>query len=118
MRAITLLGLAAVTVAAPASSAGFQDLQLVYPATFANGSLESAVDPLGIGALKFGSSGEAGIDPSWIASQGDYLITVNHPVSLPATAVVLAGIDATPVNFDVGSVVGLRATLVAPKGPH
>lgn len=118
MKGITWLALAAITVAAPASAEMFDGLQLVYHATFANGSLESGVDPLGIGPLKFGSSGEPGIDPSWIASQGDYLITVTRPLNLTSAAVVAAGIDATPVNFDVGSVVGLRATLVAPKGPH
>ena len=117
MKAITCLALAAITVAAPASAARFEDLQLVYHATFANGSLESEVDPLNIGALKLGSSGEVGINPSWVPSQGDYLVTLTRPASLTGPA-VLAGLDATPVNFDVGSVVGLRATLVAPRGPH
>lgn len=115
---IKWLALAAVAAAAPASAAIFDGLQLVYHATFANGSLESSIDPLGIGPLKFGNSGEPGINPSWTASQGDYLITVTRPNSLTSAAAVLAGIDATPVNFDVGSVVGLRATLVAPMGPH
>jgi hypothetical protein len=102
---------------APASAAGIEDLQLVYHATFANGSLESGVDTRNIGALTFGNSGEPGINPSWTATQGDYLITFTRPSSLTGQAVVV-GIDATPVNFDVGSVVGLRGTFVAPVGPH
>jgi hypothetical protein len=117
MKATTFLALAALSLGAPASAAGIEDLQLVYHATFANGSLESGVDTRNIGALTFGNSGEPGINPSWTATQGDYLITFTRPSSLTGQAVVV-GIDATPVNFDVGSVVGLRGTFVAPVGPH
>lgn len=111
------LALAVLLVSTPASAERFEDLQLVYHATFANGSLDSGTDPLDIGPLKFGDSGEAGINPTWTPSQGDYLVTVTRPASLTGQP-VLAGIDATPVNFDVGSVVGLRGTFIAPAGPH
>jgi hypothetical protein len=103
--------------AAPASSERFDDLQLAYHATFANGSLESGIDRLDIGDLKLGHSGESGTDPSWAPSQGGYLVSVTRPANLTGP-LVLAGLYATPVNFDVGSVVGLRATFVAPAGPH
>jgi hypothetical protein len=111
---IIATSLACVTTA---KAERFEDLQLVYHATFANGSLESAVDPLNIGVLQLGNSGEAGIDHSWVPSKGDYLVTLTRPASLTGPA-VLAGIDATPVNFNVGSVVGLRGTFIAPTGPH
>jgi hypothetical protein len=117
MKATILLGLAVWSLAAPASGARFEGLHLVYHATFANGSLESGVDPLTIGALKQGNSGETGIHPLWIPSKGDYLMSVTRPVGLTGP-LVLAGLYATPVNFDVGSMVGLRATFVAPVGPH
>lgn len=101
----------------PATAAGFDDLQLVYHATFANGSLESGIDSLNLGALKFGDTGQAGINPSWTSSKGDYLVGITRPTTVTGQAVA-AGIFAAPVNFDVGSVVGLRATFVAPVGPH
>lgn len=107
----------AIGPAAPVSAARFEDLQLVYHATFGNGSLQSGIDPLKMGALKFGNTGEAGINPSWTPSNGDYEIGVTRPTGLTGPAVA-AGIFASPVSFDVGSVVGLRATFVAPMGPH
>jgi hypothetical protein len=115
---VATLTMVASLVAEPASAARFDDLQLVYHATFANGSLESGVDPLGIGALKFGDSGEVGINPSWTPIKGDYLVTFTRPSSLTGQTPVVVGLDAKPVSFDVGSVVGLRATFVAPAGPH
>ena len=117
MRATTYLALAVFVIGAPASAERFEDLQLVYHATFANGSLESPRDPLNIGPLSFDNSGEAGINPSWTPGQGDYRFTVTRPTNLTGPPFVRAGFDAD-VNFDVGSVVGLRATYVAPVGPH
>lgn len=118
MRAMTYLAFAAFVMGAPASAERFEDLQLVYHATFANGSLKSPVDPLPIGPLTFDNSGEAGINPSWTPAQGDYRVEVTRPISLlRGPPPVRAGFDAD-VNFDVGSVVGLRATFVAPVGPH
>ena len=110
----------AICLAAPASAARIDDLQLVYQATFANGSLESGIDPLKIGALKFGDTGQADINPTWTAVQGDYLVSVSRPTNstAPAFPTYIAGIYATPVNFDVGSIVRLRGTFVAPVGPH
>ncbi len=114
--AAVLAGLTAGS-ATPARAERFDGLQLVYQATFANGSLQSGIDPLKIGPLKLGASGEPGINPSWVPSKGDYAIGVTRPVGLTGPAVI-SGIYATPVDFDTGSIVGLRATFVAPVGPH
>jgi hypothetical protein len=92
-------------------------LQLVHYATFANGSLESALDPLNIGPLKFGSTGEPGINATWMPLNGDYLVGVTRPAGSTGLA-QSAGIFAFPVEFGPGSVVGLRGTFIAPTGPH
>ena len=104
--------------APPASASRFDELQLVYHATFANGSLVSGIDPLNLGPLKFGDTGQEGIDPSWTPTSGDYLVGVTRPAALTSPGAAATGIFAAPVNFDVGSVVGLRATFIAPVGPH
>lgn len=104
--------------AAPVSASRFDDLQLVYHATFANGSLGSRIDSLKLGPLKFGDTGQDGINASWSAVSGDYVVAVTRPATLTSSGAAATGIFAAPVNFDVGSVVGLRATFVAPVGPH
>lgn len=102
----------------PLSAARFDDLQLVYHATFANGSLNSGIDSLQIGQLKLGDTGQTGINASWRPLKGDYLVEVTRPTTVTGTGAVATGIFAAPVNFDVGSIVGLRATFIAPVGPH
>ena len=108
-----------MALAQPTKATTLDDLQLVYHATFANGSLDSAVDPLRIGELKFGDSGQFANNPSWTPSKGEFLVGVSRPPNASgAGSTSVAGIYATPVDFDVGSIVALRATFVAPVGPH
>lgn len=117
-RGLAITALMMVGFTEPASASKFDDLQLVYHASFANGSLESGYDPLNLGPLKFGDTGQEGIDPSWTPFSGDYLVGVTRPASLTSPGAAATGIFAAPVNFDVGSVVGMRATFIAPVGPH
>lgn len=116
--AIIVIGaLSAVGSVALTSAKTPQDLQLVYHATFGNGSLDSGVDPLGIGSLKEGDSQIPNSNPTWTAEKGTITLGVTRPTGT-ITGPVSAGIFATPVSFDQGSVFGLRATFVAPVGPH
>ena len=103
----------------PGSATRFDDLQPAYHASFANGWLGSGIDPLSIGELKLGDSAQFALDPFWVPSNGDFAIGVTRPANVSGAGTTsVAGIYATPVNFDVGSVVGLRATFVRPVGPH
>jgi len=115
---IGLLG-ALLAVGSPtlASAQTPEDLQLVYHATFGNGSFDSGIDPLGIGWLRPGDSEVVNSNPTWTADEGTIVLGTTRPLTT-VVGPVTAGLFATPVNFDQGSVVGLRATFVAPAGPH
>jgi hypothetical protein len=102
---------------APMSANASQGLRLVYHATFGNGSLDSGVDPLGLGPMKPGDSQIANSSPTWTVEQGGITLGVTRP-TVTVTGPVSAGLFVTPVDFDQGSVLGLRATFVAPAGPH
>jgi hypothetical protein len=99
-----------------ASATQSEGLRLVYHATFGNGSLGSGVDPLAIGPMKAGDSQVANTSPTWTAGQGGFTLGITRPAGI--TGPVGAGLFATPVVFDQGSVLRLRATFVAPVGPH
>jgi len=111
-------GVMAASVAeSPISAEASQGLRLVYHATFGNGSLSSGVDPLAIGPMKPGDSQVANTNPFWTAEKGGITLGITRPLAM-ITGPVGAGLFGTPVDFDQGSVLGLRATFVAPVGPH
>lgn len=99
------------------STSPIDKLQLVYHATFGNGSLDSGVDPLGLGKLALGDSQIPGSAPAWTAMNGAYIIEITRPNG-PVNGIVSTGIFAVPVDFDSNAVVGAEATFVAPSGPH
>lgn len=95
----------------------FEGLRLIYHATFGNGSLNSGVDYLGFGPLKPASHAVPNSDPSWTPEKGDIVLQVTRPADL-ASGLVSSGLFATPVEFGQGSIFGMKATFVAPQGPH
>lgn len=108
-----------VGAATQLSAQRFEDLQLAYNASFGNGSLDGSVDKLGIGSLKVGHAQVPLSYPTWTPQSGTYLLGITRPADYPASSgPVAAGLFATPVNFATGSAVGLRATFIAPIGPH
>jgi len=104
--------------ASASSENTIEKLQLVYHATFGNGSLASGVDPLGIGPLTIGDARIADAFPTWTARAGTITLRVTRPAGAVVAGPVSAGLFATPVDFDQGSVFWLRASFVAPSGPH
>lgn len=111
--AAALLGGTVPLAAEPAAH-----LQLGYLASFGNGSLEPSVDRSGIGPLKRGDTQIAHTNPAWTPQNGTIKLSITRPAALVGGGPVSTGLFATPVSFDVGSVVGLRATFIAPTGPH
>ena len=111
--AAALLGGTAPLAAEPADH-----LQLGYLASFGNGSLEPSIDRFGIGPLKMGDTRIAHTNPAWTPQNGTIKLGITRPAALVGGGPVSAGLFATPVSFDAGSVVGLRATFIAPTGPH
>jgi hypothetical protein len=106
-----------VLAATPLKAEPFEGLQQVYHATFGNGSLGSGVDHLSLGELKPGNAQVADSDPIWVAEQGTIRVAVTRP-AVQVVGPVASGLFATPVDFGQGTIVGLRATFVAPSGPH
>ena len=92
-------------------------LQLVYQASFPNGSYDSSVDRLHLGALKKGDSQIANSYPTWNAAPGEVVMKITRPAGVPSTVAVSAGVFAQPVSFAAGSRLRLSATFVAPSGP-
>jgi len=95
----------------------FGSLQLAYHATFGNGSLKSGLDTLGVGDLILSDSAVPDTNPAWIPGNGEMLLAVTRP-NVPVTGPVAAGVFALPVDFGPGSVVGMKASFIEPKGPH
>jgi len=93
------------------------NLHLAYHATLGGGRLDSGVDPLGIGPLSPGDSRVASTSPTWTTGTGTMELRITRPAG-SVVGPVGAGLFATPVAFDQGSVFGLRATFTAPVGPH
>lgn len=120
-----LLGLALIPISlagaavgsAPAHARGDADLQLAYHATFGNGSLESGVDPLAIGALKEGASDVPNSDPQHLYEAGAATLAVTRPPEL-SSGLVGSSLYATPVSFGQGSIFRISGTFYAPVGPH
>lgn len=106
-----------VLAAAPLQAGPFEGLQQVYHATFGNGSLDSGIDPLSLGELQTGDSQVAETNPTWVAEEGGIRVAITRP-AFAVTGPVSAGLFATPTHFAQGTIVGLRATFVAPSGPH
>lgn len=92
--------------------------RLGYLATFANGSLEPALDQLGFGSLQAGHSQDSNTFPSWTRVGGDLVIQVTRPADLVG-GVASVGVFATEeVNFGPGTIFEARATFIKPVGPH
>ena len=108
---------ASASAAEPMSAKASQGLQLMYHATFGNGSLDSGLDPLGFGPMKPGDAQIANSTPTWAAERGGITLGVTRP-TVTVIGPVSSALSVTPVDFDQGSVLGLRATFVAPDGPH
>jgi hypothetical protein len=110
-------GLVLLLTASSLLAEPFNGLQQVYHATFGNGSLQSGVDHLSLGDLKTGDSQVAASNPTWIAEEGGIRLGITRP-AVQIAGPVSAGLFATPTDFAQGTIVGLRATFVAPNGPH
>lgn len=105
---------------APSSSAepmAFEGLSLSYLASFPSGSLAPALDRLGFGALQRGDTLVPGSDPAWRPVHGEIELAITRPIGYLG-GLVASSLSATPVDFAIGSKVGLRATFIAPKGHH
>jgi hypothetical protein len=93
------------------------ELRLAYQASFPNGSLESSVDHLGVGAMVSGDSLIPDSNPTYSGLPGELFISIHRPIGLAADLIPSESIWATPVDFGPGSVVRLSATFRAPVGP-
>lgn len=114
--ALLATALTMIAATAPAYGTTFADLTLVYDANFSGGSLGSPVDPLGLGRLHEDSIQFPGSNPTWGVNDGFVQLGVTQPN--PSPGLVDAELIARPVDFTAGSLFGMRATFVAPAGPH
>lgn len=92
-------------------------LRLAYLASFPNGSLDSSVDHLGVGAMVPGDPLIPDSNPTISPLPGEILLSVHRPAGLSANLIPSESLWATPVHFGPGSVVRLSATFRAPVGP-
>lgn len=99
---------------APASS----EMRLAYLASFPNGSLEPALDKLGIGPMQPGDPLIPDSNPTVSALDGEVLLSIHRPLGLSPDEIPAESIFARPVAFGPGSVVRIRATFIAPVGPY
>ena len=99
-------------IPAPAPS----ELRLAYLANF-SGSLDPALDKLGVGALQFGPFDVPGSDPAIEQGAGEIVISDSRPVGLDPDVIPAAGVWAAPVHFGPGTISRIRATFIAPVGP-
>ncbi len=93
----------------------FAGLSLEYHVDFTQGTLNPVLDLPGIGPMKLGSTNTSGSNPSWTFENGGLTLGLTQPAT---GDLVSAGVFATGVDFGPGSILGLRATFVAPTGPH
>jgi len=93
-------------------------LQLAYLATFPGGSLEPALDKLGIGPMQPGDPLIPDSNPTMSPLNGEVLLSIHRPVGLSPDDIPAESIFARPVAFGPGSVVRIRATFIAPVGPY
>ena len=94
------------------------ELSLAYLATFPNGSLEPAVDKMGVGKLQVGPTLIPDTNPTFIPLRGEVRVGITRPADLAPDLIPSQSIWATPVDFGPGSVVRVRATFIAPVGPY
>src|SRR5215204_3815412 len=72
---------AASTFAALLSPKASEGLQLVYHATFGNGSLDSGLDPLGLGPMKPGNAQVVNAIPTWAPEHNGIRLGVTRPTA-------------------------------------
>lgn len=94
------------------------DLRLAYLASFPNGSLQPALDKLGIGPMQPGDPLIPDSNPTISALNGEVLLSIHRPLGLSPDEIPAESIFARPVEFGPGSVVRIRATFIAPVGPY
>ncbi len=110
-------GLPEVIRGIPSAAPQSAELRLAYQASFPNGSLDSSVDKLGIGAMLPGDTGIAGSSPTFEQRPGEIFLSITRPADLSADLTPAMGLWATPVDFGPGSVSRMSATFIAPTGP-
>lgn len=127
---ICLLGSAALTLPATTAaepkpviirgipSQAQNQLPLAYLASFPRGSLDPALDKLGIGAMKPGDPLIPDSNPTVSPLAGEVLVSIHRPLGLSPDEIPSESIFARPVDFGPGSVVRIRATFIAPVGPY
>lgn len=93
------------------------ELRLAYQATFANGSLDPAVDFLGAGPMFPGDPLIPDSNPTLSFAPGEAVISIHRPLGLSPDDIPAESLF-TAVNFGPGSVVRMRATFIAPVGPY
>jgi len=101
----------------PSTGPASNELQLVYLASFPNGSLEPSVDKMNAGPMVPGDPLIPGSNPTVSAAPGEIVVSIHRPLGLSPDAIPAESIFA-PVNFGPGSIVRLRATFIAPVGPY
>ncbi|MGE5562420.1 MAG: hypothetical protein ACM3ZV_03840 [Bacillota bacterium] len=111
-----LVSVACVATAIPANAEA-PGLQLVYQATFPNGTFQASPDLLRVGPVVTGDSQIADSDPTFARLPGELFLSITRPVGLSPSSVVAEGAVATPVNFGPGSISRVSATFRAPVGP-
>ena len=94
------------------------ELNLAYLASFPNGSLAPSLDKLNVGPMVPGDSLIPDSDPTVSALPGEVLVSIHRPIGLSPDLIPSESIWATPVDFGPGSVVRIKATLIAPVGPY
>ena len=110
-------GLPEIIRGIPSGAPSSAEPQLAYQASFPNGSLDSSVDKLGVGAMQTGDTLIPHSNPTFEKGSGEIILGITRPVSLSPDVIVAQNIFATGVNFGPGSVLRLRATYIAPVGP-
>jgi len=101
----------------PSTGPASNELQLVYLASFPNGSLEPSVDKMNAGPMVPGDPLIPGSNPTVSAAPGEVVVSIHRPLGLSPDDIPAESIFA-PVNFGPGSIVRLRATFIAPVGPY
>ena len=101
----------------PSTGPASNELQLVYLASFPNGSLEPSVDKMNAGPMVPGDPLIPGSNPTITDAPGEIVLSIHRPLGLSPDAIPAESIFA-PVNFGPGSIVRLRATFIAPVGPY
>jgi len=94
------------------------ELTLAYLASFPGGSLEPALDKLGIGPMQPGDPLIPDSNPTVSPLNGEVLLSIHRPLGLSPDDIPAESIFARPVEFGPGSVARIRATFIAPVGPY